>query len=30
LSFDLTVSAGYAHLSDELDEVREQLILRRA
>ena len=30
LAFDLTVSAGYAHLSDELDEMREQVALRRA
>jgi hypothetical protein len=30
LAFDLTVSAGYAHLSDDLDEVRELLVLRRA
>jgi hypothetical protein len=30
LAFDLTVSAGYAHLSDELDEMREHVALRRA
>jgi acyl carrier protein len=30
LAFDLTVSAGYAHLQDELDELREQAALRRA
>ncbi|HEY4103078.1 MAG TPA: hypothetical protein VGM44_04270 [Polyangiaceae bacterium] len=29
LAFDLTVSAGYAHLSDELEEARELTLLRR-
>ena len=29
LAFDLTVSAGYAHQSDELEEVREQVAMRR-
>jgi hypothetical protein len=29
LAFDLTVSAGYAHLSDELEEARAQVALRR-
>lgn len=29
LAFDLTVSAGYAHLSDELEESRELFCLRR-
>ncbi len=30
LAFDLTVSAGYAHLSDDLEEAREHFAMRRA
>jgi hypothetical protein len=30
LAFDLTVSAGYAHLDDDLEEVREHVAARRA
>ncbi len=30
LAFDLTVSAGYAHLDDDLEEVREHIAARRA
>jgi hypothetical protein len=30
LAFDVTVSAGYAHLDDDLEEVREHVAARRA